>query len=543
MAEDILLKIVEGRKAAIKEKGLSFGYEIPSERERPLHPFVQKKGVVLEVKRASPSKGNIAPGLDAKKTALCYQEAGAAAVSVLTEENYFKGNLGDLISVCRGVDIAVLRKDFLIFPEEIDVAYKCGADAVLLIARILDKETLAKMLERTASFGMTAFVELRLEEDLQKLLDAMEVAGKNLPQIVCGVNARDLKDFSIDLLAPCGFLGEIKAALGNSCSVVFESGIRTATAAFFAGSLGFEGLLLGEAAARDLGKARELVSSFVNAGKNDNGAFWISFSKKVRERKVAAAKSEGSEKKAGRPFVKICGLTNFEDAALAADLGADLLGFVLCASSPRNAEENVVREVRAALRDKKLRHKSASEASRRSARNNDCGFAFDDTSGPLFVGVVTELSSPQGKAAVRLVKEGILDCLQLHGKTAASEFFSDSKYSCLPHYCAANLQDGGGLEEVQGLLNLGESRILVDAKVGSAVGGTGTQVPENLVLAAAKKAPLWLAGGLGPDNVRLAIEKFKPELIDASSLLEAAPGKKDEKKLRAFFSEVGAAAF
>ncbi|MBO4547531.1 MAG: indole-3-glycerol-phosphate synthase, partial [Treponema sp.] len=210
MALDILTKIVDARKADIKERGIAFGYEIPAERKRAVHPFIQKKGVVLEVKRASPSKGDIAPNLDAAHTALAYQEAGASAISVLTEENYFKGNLGDLKRVCDSVDVAVLRKDFLVYPEEIDVAYKIGADAVLLIARILDKEALGKMLSRCASLGITAFVELRLEDDLQKLASARasdKEAGR--ATVVCGVNARDLKDFSIDLLTPCGFLAQI----------------------------------------------------------------------------------------------------------------------------------------------------------------------------------------------------------------------------------------------------------------------------------------------------------------------------------------------
>ncbi len=214
MALDILTQIVERRKADIERLGVGMGFDIPAERKRALHPFVQQKGVILEVKRASPSKGDIAPGLDAVKTALAYQKAGAAATSVLTESNWFKGSLDDLKNVADAVDIAVLRKDFLVYPDEIDVAYKCGADAVLLIARILEKEVLARMLERVSSFGMTAFVELRLADDLQKLVEAKALAGANVPTIVCGVNARDLKDFSIDLLTPLTATLFLKAESG-----------------------------------------------------------------------------------------------------------------------------------------------------------------------------------------------------------------------------------------------------------------------------------------------------------------------------------------
>lgn len=510
MALDILTKIVEARKANIKKRGLDFGYEIPQERKRRVHPFIQEKGVVLEVKRASPSKGDIAPKLNASETALAYQEAGASAISVLTEENYFKGNLGDLISVCQSVDVAVLRKDFLVYPDEIDIAYKCGADAVLLIARILEKEVLARMLERVSSFGMTAFVELRLADDLQKLVEAKKLAGANVPAIVCGVNARDLKDFSIDLLTPLGFLEEIKAAMGQDCNVVFESGIRTAQAASFAGSLGFAGLLLGEAAARDTSKAASFVKAFVSGTETPNALAWKKFA---------------HARKAKKPLVKICGLTNKEDAMAAAELGADLLGFVFCEASPRNASEAVVREVRAALQNLSQVKKAA----------------------PFLVGVIIDTTSEQAKAALALVKEGVLDFIQLHGERAANEFFADKENLSLAHYCAANLSGanvGGGdncadsLDKVQGLLNLGEPRVLVDAKVGDKVGGTGTQVADDLVFEAKKKSPLWLAGGLSADNVRDVIEKYSPELIDASSLLEAAPGKKDLEKLKKFFGEL-----
>ena len=493
MALDILTKIVEGRKADIKKRGLDFGYEIPQERKRRVHPFIQEKGVVLEVKRASPSKGDIAPKLNASETALAYQEAGASAISVLTEENYFKGNLGDLISVCQSVDVAVLRKDFLICPDEIDVAYKCGADAVLLIARILEKEVLARMLERVSSFGMTAFVELRLADDLQKLVEAKKLAGANVP------------------------------------TIVFESGIRPAQAAAFAGSLGFAGLLLGEAAARDTSKAVSFVKAFVSGTETPNALAW----KKFTARKISCKPKNGAAVPGLtkiKPLVKICGLTNKEDAMAAAELGADFLGFVFCEASPRNASEAVVREVRAALQNKE-----AAQAKK--------GAAF-------LVGVITDTTSQQAKTALSLARQGVLDFIQLHGERAAQEFFADNENLSLPHYCAANLSganvgnDGnfeGGLDKIQGLLNLGEPRVLIDAKVGDKVGGTGTQVAEDLVFEAKKKSPLWLAGGLSADNVRDVIEKYSPELIDASSLLEAAPGKKDLEKLKAFFAEIGAA--
>ena len=122
MAKDILKEIVDARSELIKQKGYSFGFEIPEKRLRKVHPFIQEKGAILEVKRASPSKGDIAPDLNSFETALTYAKAGARAISCLTEPNYFKGTLEDLMNVCRAADTfenetgknppAVLRKDF-----------------------------------------------------------------------------------------------------------------------------------------------------------------------------------------------------------------------------------------------------------------------------------------------------------------------------------------------------------------------------------------------------------------------------------------------
>ena len=135
---DILTRIVEKRKADIERLGMAFGFEIPAQRVRPVRPFLDDKGVILEVKRASPSKGDIAPELDARETAKSYALAGARAISCLTETNYFKGSLGDLMKVCEAVDDfagkssgglsvkvpAVLRKDFLLYPALSAACYR-----------------------------------------------------------------------------------------------------------------------------------------------------------------------------------------------------------------------------------------------------------------------------------------------------------------------------------------------------------------------------------------------------------------------------------
>lgn len=311
MAKDILKEIVDARSELIKQKGYSFGFEIPEKRLRKVHPFIQEKGAILEVKRASPSKGDIAPDLNSFETALTYAKAGARAISCLTEPNYFKGTLEDLMNVCRAADTfenetgknppTVLRKDFLTDEQDIEISYRAGADAVLLIARILSSEKILSMAKKAESLGLSVLIEVRKDEDLEKLAVVMQ--NVNHKNILCGVNSRDLKDFTIDMLIPAKMFSKIKN-IAQDARITFESGILSARSAAFAASMGFNAILLGEAAARNPEKAKEFTVAFENEAqnseKNKNGVMWIEYGSCDFGRK--------------NPFVKICGITNVEDA-------------------------------------------------------------------------------------------------------------------------------------------------------------------------------------------------------------------------------------
>jgi len=535
---DILTTIVEKRKEDIRRLGLSFGFDIPEKRQRPLHPFLMEKGVILEIKRASPSKGDIAPDLDSAATARSYAQAGARAISCLTESNYFKGSLGDLMKVCGEIDSfekeiarpnfsearsesksikevpAVLRKDFLLSAEEVEISFRAGADAVLLIARILEEKVIVEMARTAADLGMTSLLEVRTDEDLKKLATVAAAVDKRF--IVCGVNSRDLATFKIDLLKPCSMLRKIKSILGQDARVVFESGIRTPQAAAFAGSLGFTGMLLGEAAAKAPQLRKSLVESFVKgeysklAGADQgpafsNAAFWNELSERIN----------GS-----RPLVKICGITNVEDGLKAASLGADFLGFIFYKKSPRNCSRKVIEELRTSLKNKAA-----------------AGGIL-----PKLIGVIVNPQDEEAALAIELVKEGVLDALQLHTVDCARRFLADSAMKNLPHYCAINLSEKKDLELLDELFMLGEARSLVDAQCltqeGMSFGGTGKRIDDSLIKLVLEKHQLWLAGGIGPENVRELLTAYKPELIDLSSSLESQPGKKDFNKMEKFFKEI-----
>ena len=500
MSEDILAKIVRMRREDIERLGLNFGIEIPEKREVGHTEFLGNAGAILEVKRASPSKGDIAPDLDPVALATTYAEAHAQAVSVLTETNFFKGTLRDLIAVANLMEsrrkqglhaCAVLRKDFLLFEDEIDIAYRCGADAVLLIARILDDDQLVKMAKRAQSFDMQAFVEVREVDDLRKLKVVTEALGESAAKtIVAGVNSRDLATFHTDPLVPASVRSKLPA------KAVFESGILCPADATYARNLGFTGILVGEAVAKNPPLAKEVVGAFESGSENARGKFW----KKFAERKAA--------KKAG-PLVKICGITRDEDGKLAAELGADMLGFVF-STTKRLTTEEFVRSFAEKIR---LCHPEQAQRVEGS---------------PLLVGVITDPESVEGKTAIKLAKEGVLDAVQLHGV--------DPKNADFAYYCAARVGEESDFDKVTALRKNGEPRILLDAKVEGIPGGTGKTIPENLLREKAGELPLWLAGGITPENVAELVGKFSPELVDVSSGVEDAPGIKNAEKLKALFA-------
>jgi len=466
--------IVEGRRRRIAASGHEFGHPVPELRKGPIVPFGKKPFLVCEIKRRSPSRGAIDESLDLRIQAERYLRRGAAALSVLTEEDHFHGSLRDLMEVKTAFpEACVLRKDFLVDGEDVRVSHRAGADAVLLIASILGTEELAALYATARGLGMEALVEVHSVEDVEKVRAFR-------PRFV-GVNSRNLENFSVDLLHPA----RIKGLVDWDASVVFESGITGGEEAMFAGSLGFGGLLVGEAVVRDSGKVPEILAGF-EAGLASPSDFW-------------ARVARGG--KHGRPLVKICGLTNAEDAALAEGLGADLLGFVF-ADSPRKADSSFVRglpETRA-----------------------------------LKVGVVVmgegERSLPPEVEA--LLSGGFLDAVQLHGEETPEVCRSLG----VPYYKALRPASAAAAESAIAAYHC--PRVLVDARSAGAYGGTGLRVPDDIVRAASAAGSLWLAGGLGPDNVREAVATLRPELVDASSRLEERPGRKSRGLMERFFREI-----
>ena len=189
--------------------------------------------VIAEVKRASPSRGDLAPDLDATTQARAYRDGGAAAVSVLTEPSRFKGSLDDLAAVAR-LGVPALRKDFVVDPYQVYEARAAGAAAVLLIVAALDDDTLSMLAATAREARIDALVEVHDEAELAR---AMAVGAA-----VVGVNARDLRTFEVHRDA----FARLRPAIGEGTLAVAESGIRGPDDLRAAADRGADAVLVGE---------------------------------------------------------------------------------------------------------------------------------------------------------------------------------------------------------------------------------------------------------------------------------------------------------
>ena len=249
----MLNKIVHHKKAEVARSKIDAVLELRSllqeaEKRQKLHLLktitnggfreaLTEPGISLiaEVKRASPSRGLLKKDLDPAKTALAYEKAGAAAVSVLTDSKFFQGSLKDLEEVKAAIKLPVLRKDFIIDAYQIYEAKYFKADAVLLIAAILEQTQLRDFIELAHELALDALVEVHSREDLD---NALECGAK-----IIGVNNRDLTNFSTDISTTLNLADYVP----NSCILTSESGISTGDDVKRLAAVGVDAILVGEA--------------------------------------------------------------------------------------------------------------------------------------------------------------------------------------------------------------------------------------------------------------------------------------------------------
>jgi indole-3-glycerol phosphate synthase len=246
-------------------------------------------GAIAEVKRRSPSAGDLRPDADPARLAARFANAGAAAISILVDDR-FGGSLDDLKAARVATTAPLLAKGF--FTEELDLLKLklAGADAALVILRDVDDQRAAGLISYAQELGLETLVEAH---DANELHRAVALGAE-----VIGINARDLETFEIDRAEQLELVTRLR---GHDAVVVAESGVHTRAQGAAAELAGADAILVGSAlmqADDPAGKLRELLS---------------------------------------RPLVKVCGLTRQEDVDAALEAGADLLGFILVEQSPRRA--------------------------------------------------------------------------------------------------------------------------------------------------------------------------------------------------------------
>jgi indole-3-glycerol phosphate synthase len=225
---------------------------IPRDLEPRLRPSPGRVAVIAEVKKASPSRGVLAGSLDPASVARAYEAGGAAAISVLTDEKYFRGTLDDLVAVRAEVGVPLLRKDFTIDEYQVLEARAAGADAVLLIVAILEDAALTDLLAAAKGLGLTALVEVHTAAEVDRALGA----GAR----VIGINNRDLKTFQTRIDTTL----DLAPRIPPGPVVVSESGFFTAADVRRVIAVGVRAVLVGEAlvrAADPAAKLRELTGA------------------------------------------------------------------------------------------------------------------------------------------------------------------------------------------------------------------------------------------------------------------------------------------
>jgi anthranilate synthase/indole-3-glycerol phosphate synthase/phosphoribosylanthranilate isomerase len=501
-------------------------------------------GVMAEMKRASPSKGNIDANAHAGAQALAYARGGANVISVLTEPKWFKGTLNDLTLARKAVDgmpnrPAILRKDFIVDVYQIKEARLAGADTILLIVAMLDDAHLKELYDYSVSLGMEPLVEVNNPEEMKR---ALKLGAK-----VVGVNNRNLHDFNVDM-GTTSRLAE--AAKEGGVILAALSGItgRSDVEKYLKEGVG--AVLVGEALMR-----AENKKAFIH------GLLGLD------HRSTSAAETVV---KASRPLVKICGIQTVEAAVTATMAGADLLGMILAPGTKRTVSLLQAAEIINVVRSIKGGYQSISAASATSQASITSPsqssplesldwFTYQASKiatnphKPLIVGVFRDQPLEEVVSISRLLK---LDAVQLHGRTENVEW---SKF--LPgvivirvfHVASDAVLGTGDLIDVTRESYHHVIALDTASKVKGQEGGGGEAFDWSLANQIAtydpiasrvqgvegRRIPVMLAGGLTADNVKEAIAQGNPFIIDTSSGVETG-GKKDVAKIQAFVAAVKA---
>jgi indole-3-glycerol phosphate synthase len=236
------------KRVAVMTPPLDFLAALKQGKTRP--------ALIAEVKKASPSKGVIRADFDAVEIAKAYQRGGASCLSVLTDSKFFQGSFENLAAVRQAVDLPLLCKEFVIYPYQIYYARAHGADAVLLIAAILEDSDLQYFLKIIEVLGMTALIEVHTAEEFDRVL---KLTGVKL----IGINNRDLTNFKVDLQTTQTLIASRKQELiDRDILIVSESGLHTPEDLRIVADAGVDAVLIGESLVKQADPGQAIIDLF-----------------------------------------------------------------------------------------------------------------------------------------------------------------------------------------------------------------------------------------------------------------------------------------
>lgn len=494
----------------------------------PLLPLVPRllqtaplPAILAEVKRASPSKGAIAPTTNAASQALLYAHAGASVISVLTEPKWFKGGLADMLAVRTALGEmpnrpAVLRKDFILSTYQIDEARLYGADTVLLIVAMLDPTLLKELYFHSVGLGMEPLVEVNNAEELER---ALELGAK-----VIGVNNRNLHDFEVDM-STTSRVNEALSRQGASVErpiLIALSGITSRASVEGYLKEGVQGLLIGESLMRA----------------EDPKAFICELLDTTPAGGITPAMPAA-------PLVKICGIQSLTDAQTAVSAGADLLGLIFVSKSKRQIPletawsiAQFVRQTNSAAPPSSFHPTVVASSSTSTPKGWFAHHAsvLARSRRPRLVGV---FQNQPLEEILHVVDAVGLDLVQLHGSEPAEW----ANFIPVPVIRVHHVSPSSGLITPADVGRPGLNQfVLLDAGSGKGTGDGGKgeafdwKVARDVVEAGAnERLPIILAGGLNEINIAEAVRVVSPWCVDVSSGVEAVGGgSKDAERCKLF---------
>ena len=477
----ILDKIIEATKIRVaQEKQVetpeavkAAALALPSDTGFPFEAALRQQdfNFICEVKKASPSKGIIAEHFPYLEIAKEYEVAGAAAISVLTEPDFFKGDKKYLQEIANTVKIPVLRKDFIIDEYQIYQAKVWGASAILLICACLDMPTLTKFRELADSLGLSSLVEAHDEHEVQMAIDC----GAR----IIGVNNRNLKDFTVDVQNSV----RLRNLVQDDVIFVSESGLETPEDIQVLRDNNIGVALMGETFMRSPNKIEKLAYLY--------GSTYYT------------------------PKVKMCGISKIETILAVIEANPDYMGLVFAPSKRQVTVDQAKSLV------KELHKQYGNRYSRDEVQcSNDVVQEFIKTVG-IFVNETLD-------NLVTIATEVNLDAVQLHGDEDEAFIQSLKERTNVEVWKAVQIRSAA---DAEAWIDSSADMLLFDAYHKDDRGGTG-EVFDWSCLDEFER-PFMLAGGIDSTNVARAIRTVRPYGIDISSGIET-DGVKDDEKIKAF---------